>query len=29
MQTNRNAVFVWTTTPDPTDLDTASRCLRP
>jgi hypothetical protein len=29
MQTNRNAVLVWTTTPDPTDLDTANRCLKP
>ena len=29
MQTNRNAVLVWTTTPDPADLDAASRCLRP
>lgn len=29
MQTNRNAVLVWTTTPDPADLDTATRCLKP
>jgi hypothetical protein len=29
MQTNRNAVLVWTTTPDPADLDAASRCLKP
>jgi hypothetical protein len=29
MQTNRNAVLVWTTTPDPAELDTASRCLKP
>jgi hypothetical protein len=29
MQTNRNAVLVWTTTPDPTDLGTASGCLKP
>ena len=29
MQTNRNAVLVWTTTPDPTELDTATRCLQP
>jgi hypothetical protein len=29
MQTNRNAVLVWTTTPDPGELDAASRCLAP
>ena len=29
MQTNRNAVLVWTTTPDPAELDTATRCLKP
>jgi hypothetical protein len=29
LQTNRNAVLVWTTTPDPADLDVASRCLKP
>ena len=29
MQTNRNAVLVWTTTPDPGELDAASRCLKP
>jgi hypothetical protein len=29
MQTNRNAVLVWTTTPDPAELDTTSRCLKP
>jgi hypothetical protein len=29
MQTNRNAVLVWTTTPDPAELDAASRCLKP
>jgi hypothetical protein len=29
METNRNAVLVWTTTPDPGELDAASRCLKP
>jgi hypothetical protein len=29
MQTNRNAVLVWTTTPDPAELDAATRCLKP
>jgi hypothetical protein len=29
METNRNAVLVWTTTPDPDELDTATRCLKP
>ncbi len=29
MQTNRNAVLVWTTTPDPGELDAATRCLSP
>jgi hypothetical protein len=29
METNRNAVLVWTTTPDPGELDTATRCLKP
>jgi hypothetical protein len=29
MQTNRNAVVVWTTTPDPAELDTVNRCLKP
>ncbi len=29
MQTNRNAVLVWTTTPDPAELDTVNRCLAP
>jgi hypothetical protein len=29
MQTNRNAVLVWTTTPDPAELDTVNRCLKP
>jgi hypothetical protein len=29
MQTDRNAVMVWTVTPDPQELDTAKRCLRP
>ena len=29
LQTNRNAVLVWTTTPDATDLDTVNRCLTP
>jgi hypothetical protein len=29
MQTNRNAVLVWTTSPDPAELDAASRCLKP
>jgi hypothetical protein len=28
MSANRNAVLVWTTTPDPDELDTANRCLR-
>jgi len=28
MSANRNAVLVWTTTPDPDELDTTSRCLR-
>jgi hypothetical protein len=29
METNRNAVMVWTTSPDPGELDTATRCLAP
>jgi hypothetical protein len=29
LQVNRNAVLVWTTTPDPAELDTATRCLKP
>jgi hypothetical protein len=29
MSTNRNAVLVWTTTPDPGELDTVNRCLKP
>jgi hypothetical protein len=29
MSANRNAVLVWTITPDPGELDTADRCLRP
>ena len=29
MQTNRNAVLVWTTTPDSAELDTVNRCLKP
>ena len=29
METNRNAVMVWTTTPDPGELDAATRCLKP
>ena len=29
MMTNRNAVLVWTTTPDPAELDAATRCLKP
>jgi hypothetical protein len=29
MTANRNAVLVWTTTPDPGELDTAQRCLKP
>ena len=29
MQTNRNAVLVWTTTPDPGELDAVTRCLKP
>jgi hypothetical protein len=29
METNRNAVMVWTTTPDPGELDAATRCLAP
>ena len=29
LQTNRNAVLVWTTTPDPAELDAATRCLKP
>ena len=28
MSANRNAVLVWTTTPDPDELDTTNRCLR-
>jgi hypothetical protein len=28
MEANRNAVLVWTTTPDPGELDTATRCLK-
>jgi hypothetical protein len=27
METNRNAVLVWTTTPDPNELQTAQVCL--
>ena len=29
MQTNRNAVLVWTTTPDPDELGAATGCLKP
>jgi len=29
MQTNRNAVLVWTTTPDPGELAAATGCLTP
>jgi hypothetical protein len=29
MQTNRNAVLVWTITPTPAELDAATRCLKP
>ena len=29
LQTNRNAVLVWTITPDPAELDAAARCLKP
>jgi hypothetical protein len=29
METDRNAVLVWTFTPDSQDLDTAKRCLQP
>jgi hypothetical protein len=29
LQVNRNAVLVWTTTPDPAELDAAARCLNP
>ena len=29
MTTNRNAVLVWTVTPDPGEADTANRCLKP
>ena len=29
METNRNAVLVWTTTPDPGELGTATACLKP
>jgi len=29
MQTNRNAVLVWTITPVPDELDAAQRCLKP
>ena len=29
MTASGNAVLVWTTTPDPDELDTAQRCLRP
>ena len=29
MQTNRNAVLVWTTTPDPGELGAATGCLKP
>jgi hypothetical protein len=29
MQTNRNAVLVWTTTPDPGELAAATGCLSP
>ncbi len=29
METDRNAVLVWTVTPDSQDLDAAKRCLQP
>jgi len=29
LEVNRNAVMVWTTTPDPAELDAATRCLKP
>jgi hypothetical protein len=29
LQVNRNAVLVWTTTPDSAELDAATRCLKP
>jgi hypothetical protein len=29
MRTERNAVMVWTVTPDPVELDVATRCLKP
>ena len=29
METERNAVLVWTVTPDSQELDTAKRCLQP
>jgi hypothetical protein len=29
MTANRNAVLVWTVTPDPDEADTANRCLKP
>jgi hypothetical protein len=29
LQTNRNAVLVWTTTPDPGELASATGCLQP
>jgi hypothetical protein len=29
METDRNAVLVWTVTPDSLELDTAKRCLQP
>jgi hypothetical protein len=29
LQTERNAVLVWTITPDSQELDTAKRCLQP
>jgi hypothetical protein len=29
LETDRNAVMVWTTTPDSQELDTAKRCLQP
>jgi hypothetical protein len=28
METNRNAVLVWTITPKPSELDAATRCLK-
>jgi hypothetical protein len=29
LQVNRNAVLVWTITPDPAELDAVNRCLKP